>query len=244
MRQTLLVSKMGLCCCVLSFSTMMTLSAGANAGPVANGNNLHITRAALAVKDIPLKGKVVTTKNEGLPGVTVLVTDVAGAKQGATTNENGEFSFTALEAGKKYNLEFSYIGFEKQTLSDFVLSETNSTVNVTLKESAADLNEVVVVGYGSTVKKDITGSVKSLKSGEFNTGIINSPEQLFQGKVAGVNVTSATGEPGGTVSITVRGPGGVRTGSTPLFVVDGLALDNSSTGGATNPLSFLNPQDI
>ncbi len=244
MRQTLLVSKMGLCCCVLSFSTLMTLSAGANAGPVANGKNLHITRAAMAVKDIPLKGKVVTTKNEGLPGVTVLVTDAGGSKQGATTNENGEFSFTALEAGKKYNLEFSYIGFEKQTLSDFVLSETNSTVNVTLKESAADLNEVVVVGYGSTVKKDITGSVKSLKSGEFNTGIINSPEQLFQGKVAGVNVTSATGEPGGTVSITVRGPGGVRTGSTPLFVVDGLALDNSSTGGATNPLSFLNPQDI
>ncbi|MFC6192807.1 SusC/RagA family TonB-linked outer membrane protein [Dyadobacter subterraneus] len=245
MRQTLLVSKMGLCCCVLSFSTLMTLSAGAAAGPVANGNNQHIShRTLLSVKDIPLKGKVVTTKNEGLPGVTVLITEAGGNKQGATTNENGEFTFSALEAGKKYNLEFSYIGFEKQTLSDFVLSEANSTVNITLKESAADLNEVVVVGYGSTVKKDITGSVKSLKSGEFNTGIINSPEQLFQGKVAGVNVTSATGEPGGTVSITVRGPGGVRTGSTPLFVVDGLALDNSSTGGATNPLSFLNPQDI
>ncbi|MBE9463042.1 TonB-dependent receptor [Dyadobacter sp. UP-52] len=223
----------------------MTLSAGAAAGPVANGNNQHIShRTLLSVKDIPLKGKVVTTKNEGLPGVTVLITEAGGNKQGATTNENGEFTFSALEAGKKYNLEFSYIGFEKQTLSDFVLSEANSTVNITLKESAADLNEVVVVGYGSTVKKDITGSVKSLKSGEFNTGIINSPEQLFQGKVAGVNVTSATGEPGGTVSITVRGPGGVRTGSTPLFVVDGLALDNSSTGGATNPLSFLNPQDI
>jgi len=242
MRQTLLVSKMGLCCCILSLSAMMSVHATAGRPEKILHGYPRITQSA---QDIPLKGKVVTAKNEGLPGVTVLLTDIPGGnKQGATTNENGEFSFNALEAGKKYNLEFSYIGFEKQTISEFVLSESNSTVNVTLKESAADLNEVVVVGYGSTVKKDITGSVKSLKSGEFNTGIINSPEQLFQGKVAGVNVTSATGEPGGTVSITVRGPGGVRTGSTPLFVVDGLALDNSSTGGATNPLSFLNPQDI
>lgn len=242
MRQTLLVSKMGLCCCIWSLSAMMSVHATAGRPEKILPGYPHITQSA---QDIPLKGKVVTAKNEGLPGVTVLLTDIPGGnKQGATTNENGEFSFNALEAGKKYNLEFSYIGFEKQTISEFVLSESNSTVNVTLKESAADLNEVVVVGYGSTVKKDITGSVKSLKSGEFNTGIINSPEQLFQGKVAGVNVTSATGEPGGTVSITVRGPGGVRTGSTPLFVVDGLALDNSSTGGATNPLSFLNPQDI
>jgi TonB-linked SusC/RagA family outer membrane protein len=242
MRQTLLVSKMGLCCCILSLSAMMNVQATAEHPKKIRRAYPFITQS---VQDIPLRGKVVTAKNEGLPGVTVLLTDVPGGnKQGATTNENGEFSFNALEAGKKYNLEFSYIGFEKQTISEFVLSESNSTVNITLKESAADLNEVVVVGYGSTAKKDITGSVKSLKSGEFNTGIINSPEQLFQGKVAGVNVTSATGEPGGTVSITVRGPGGVRTGSTPLFVVDGLALDNSSTGGATNPLSFINPQDI
>jgi TonB-linked SusC/RagA family outer membrane protein len=242
MRQTLLVSKMGLCCCILSLSAMMSVHAMAGRPEkILHGYPL-IRQSA---QDIPLKGKVVTAKNEGLPGVTVLLTDIPGGnKQGATTNENGEFSFNALQAGKKYNLEFSYIGFEKQMISEFVLSESNSTVNVTLKESAADLNEVVVVGYGSTVKKDITGSVKSLKSGEFNTGIINSPEQLFQGKVAGVNVTSATGEPGSPLSITVRGPGGVRTGSTPLFVVDGLALDNSSTGGATNPLSFLNPQDI
>ena len=83
-----------------------------------------------------------------------------------------------------------------------------------------------------------------MRTEEFNKGIINSPEELLQGKISGVNVTSASGEPGGLQSITVRGPGGIRTGSTPLFVVDGLALDNASSGGATNPLSFLNPQDI
>jgi hypothetical protein len=82
-----------------------------------------------------------------------------------------------------------------------------------LKEAAANLGEVVVVGYGSSVKKDITGSIKSLKSAEFNQGIINSPEQLLQGKVSGVNVTSATGEPGGKTNITVRGPGGRKYSS-------------------------------
>jgi TonB-dependent starch-binding outer membrane protein SusC len=115
---------------------------------------------------------------------------------------------------------------------------------VQLATDIATLGEVVVVGYGTQEKKDITGAVASVKSEDFNRGIINSPEQLVQGKVAGVNVTSASGEPGGPMAISIRGVGGVRTGSAPLFVVDGLALDNSSTGGATNPLNFLNPQDI
>ncbi|MDQ6480218.1 SusC/RagA family TonB-linked outer membrane protein [Dyadobacter sp. LHD-138] len=244
MRQTLLVSKRGICCCFLSFTAVLSLNANAGARYETKRHDSYLS--VRTIKDIPLSGKVVTANNEGLPGVTVVIAGTDGSnKHGTTTNEKGEFTFSALEAGKRYTIDFSYIGFEKQTITDFLLTESNnSSIKVTLKESASDLSEVVVVGYGSTAKKDITGSVKSLKSSEFNTGIINSPEQLFQGKVAGVNVTSATGEPGGTVSISVRGPGGVRTGSTPLFVLDGLALDNSSTGGATNPLSFLNPQDI
>ncbi len=199
------------------------------------------------MQNVTLKGKVIAAgSSEPLPGVTVVISDVNGGnKQGATTDENGSFSFANLQTEVSYNLEFSYIGFEKQTLSNFLLTADNAaSVQVSLKETAENLGEVVVVGYGSTAKKDITGSVKSLKSTEFNSGIINSPEQLLQGKVSGVNVTSATGEPGAKNSITVRGPGGVRTGSTPLFVVDGMALDNSSTGGDGNPLNFLNPQDI
>lgn len=209
-------------------------------------NTAHVFSETTA-QEVNLTGKVVTEgSDEGLPGVTVLISDVNGNnKQGTTTNETGGFTFTKLQTGTIYNIQFSYIGFDKQSVNDFLLTESNSnSIVVKLKESASNLGEVVVVGYGSTVKKDITGSVKSLKSAEFNSGIINSPEQLLQGKVSGVNVTSATGEPGGKTSITVRGPGGVRTGSTPLFVVDGMALDNSSTGGDTNPLNFLNPQDI
>ncbi|RYF46392.1 MAG: SusC/RagA family TonB-linked outer membrane protein, partial [Cytophagaceae bacterium] len=137
-------------------------------------------------------------------------------------------------------LVFGFIGYEKQE----VVVGNRTVLNIELKSESSELSQVVVIGYGSAAKKDMTGAVKSLKSTEFNKGIINSPEQLLQGKVSGVNVTSASGEPGSTQSITIRGPGGVRTGSTPLFVLDGLALDNSSTGGVTNPLNFLNPQDI
>ncbi len=192
-------------------------------------------------------GKVVTQgTTEGLPGVTIILTNADGSgQQGTTTDADGNFSFSKLQTNSKYNLDISYIGYEKQTISGYVLTESNATsLVINLKESASNLAEVVVVGYGTTSKKDITGSVKSLKSSEFNVGIINSPEQLLQGKVSGVNITSATGEPGGKTTITVRGPGGVRTGSTPLFVVDGMALDNSSTGGDANPLNFLNAQDI
>jgi TonB-dependent starch-binding outer membrane protein SusC len=215
--------------------------------PVSVTTSKEVRENLDAKKEITLTGKVVTgDASMGLPGVTVVITESGGGnKQGTTTNEQGTFSFASLQTGSRYNLEFSYIGFEKQSVKDFLLSESNAnSIQINLKESAANLGEVVVVGYGSTVKKDITGSVKSLKAAEFNAGIINSPEQLLQGKVAGVNITSATGEPGGKTSITVRGPGGVRTGSTPLFVVDGMALDNSGTGGDVNPLNFLNPQDI
>lgn len=183
-----------------------------------------------------IKGKVTdATTNEGLVGCSVLI---KGTQKGATTDANGNYSIAVN--GSKDVLVFGFIGYNKQEIT--VGNQT--TIDVALKSDAAELAQVVVIGYGSATKKDMTGAVKSVKSADFNKGIINSPEQLVQGKVAGVNVTSASGEPGGQQNITIRGPGGVRTGSTPLFVIDGMALDNSSTGGATNPLNFLNPQDI
>jgi TonB-linked SusC/RagA family outer membrane protein len=234
--------------CFLQFTALCGLYTTAVANnPVRESTSKEVRENVKTAKEITLKGKVTTDgSNMGLPGVTVVITaEGGGNKQGTTTDVDGSFSFANLQTGSKYNLEFSYIGFEKQSIAGFLLTEANAgSLAVTLKESTSNLGEVVVVGYGSTVKKDITGSVKSLKAAEFNAGIINSPEQLLQGKVAGVNITSATGEPGGKTSITVRGPGGVRTGSTPLFVVDGMALDNSGTGGDVNPLNFLNPQDI
>ena len=182
-----------------------------------------------------IKGKMLdAVTKEALVGGNVLI---KGTTKGATADANGQYSISVSDENAV--LVFRFLGYDNQEIK----VGSSAIIDVSLKPNASSLEQVVVVGYGTQKKTDVTGSVKSVSSEAFNKGIINSPEQLLQGKVAGVNVTSATGEPGGTQGITIRGPGGLRTGSTPLFVIDGLALDNSSTGGG-NPLNFLNPQDI
>ncbi|WP_259014245.1 SusC/RagA family TonB-linked outer membrane protein [Emticicia fluvialis] len=203
----------------------------------ASAKNAHGTSPIDGkIVQITVKGRVTdATTGEPLVGASVTL---KGTQKGVSTDIEGNYSITV--ADEKSVLVIGFIGYTKQEIT----VGNRTTIDVQMKSEAADLAQVVVIGYGSSTKKDMTGSVKSIKSAEFNKGIINSPEQLLQGKVAGVNVTSASGEPGGIQGITIRGPGGVRTGSTPLFILDGMALDNSSTGGATNPLNFLNPQDI
>lgn len=198
--------------------------------------NVAFTKdSPLALQGVTVSGKVTDESGLPLPGVNVIE---KGTTNGTVTDVDGNFTVTVASGGSI--LVFSFVG----TVSQQITVGTQDQINVQLQPDASMLSEVVVVGYGTQEKRDVTGSVTTVKSTEFNRGIINSPEQLLQGKVAGVNVTSASGEPGAVQNITVRGPGSIRTGSTPLFVVDGLALDNSSTGGATNPLNFLNPQDI
>jgi TonB-linked SusC/RagA family outer membrane protein len=170
-----------------------------------------------------------------LPGVSIVE---KGTNKGTVSDADGKYSISVL-SGQSV-LVFSFVG----TVTQEVTVGGRSEIDVTLMVDASTLSEIVVVGYGTQERKDVTGVVATVKSEDFNKGILNSPEQLIQGKVAGVNVTSASGEPGATQSIVIRGPGGVRTGSTPLFVVDGMPLDNSTTGGSTNPLNFINPQDI
>ncbi len=197
--------------------------------------NANLTTSSTLIAEAPIKGRVLDAKTkEPLIGCTIFV---KGTKKGTTTDIKGDFK---LVADAQATIVISFVGYEKQEIA---LGGRN-VLEVLLKSTTSDLDQVVVIGYGSSSKKDVSASIKTIKSADFNQGIINSPEQLLQGKVSGVNVTSASGEPGGTLNITVRGPGGVRTGSTPLFVVDGFALDNSSTGGSTNPLNYLNPQDI
>jgi iron complex outermembrane receptor protein len=178
----------------------------------------------------------VTDQATGLPlaGATI---SIKGTNKTVITDKSGKFTITVQDA--TVNLIISYVGYNDQT----IVVDKDTTIEVKLTYAATDLNQVVVVGYGSQNKKDVTGAVKSVKSEAFNRGIINAPQQLLQGKIAGVNVVSASGEPGASQGITIRGPGGIRTGSTPLFVVDGLPLDNSSTGNG-DPLNFINPSDI
>ena len=226
-RPPLLFSTWRLCLCLFLASSSLA----------AFGERTTHPRNNTSIADRTITGRVTdATTNEALAGCTILL---KGTSKGTTTDANGDYRI-AVPDNKPATLVIGFIGF----LSQEIVVGTQTTINVSLKPSAAELTQVVVVGYGSTTQRETTGSIKSVKSADFNRGIINSPEQLLQGKVAGVNVTSASGEPGSAQSITIRGPGGVRTGSTPLFVLDGIPLDNSSTGGATNPLNFLNPQDI
>ncbi|MHA8080861.1 SusC/RagA family TonB-linked outer membrane protein [Aquirufa regiilacus] len=196
---------------------------------------LCLQTVTVYAQSLKVSGKLIdATNKEALVGGSI---SVKGTNQGTTADASGQYSISVNSSTAV--LEFKYVGYATKS----VAVGNQSIINVSLAPNAADLEQVVVVGYGTQKKTDVTGSVKSVASAAFNKGIINSPEQLLQGKVAGVNVTSATGEPGGTQGITIRGPGGIRSGSTPLFVIDGLALDNSSTGGG-NPLNFINPQDI
>lgn len=185
--------------------------------------------------DLTVRGTVKDAVNgKALTGASITL---KGTNTVSLTDMNGAFSITVPDGNAV--LVISYVGYATKE----VTVGNNETLDVSLQPAASDLGEVVVVGYGTQSKKDVTGSVKSLKSGAFNKGIINSPQQLLQGKVAGVNVVSQSGEPGGAIGITIRGPGGVRTANTPLFVVDGIPLDNALTGRG-DPLNFLNPTDI
>lgn len=188
------------------------------------------------LENIAVSGRVTASDSkEGIPSVSI---KIKGTNKGVNSDVNGNYAIVVPNT--KAVLVYSFVGY----LPKEVAVGSQTKLDVMLFQDTKNLSEVVVVGYGSVKKSDLTGSVKSVKNEAFNRGIVNSPQELLQGKVAGVNVTSVSGEPGAGQGITIRGPGGVRTGSTPLFVVDGLALDNSSTGGATNPLTFLNPQDI
>ena len=176
-----------------------------------------------------VKGTLIdATTKEALVGANVLI---KGTTKGATADANGQYSINVSD--DKAVLVFRFLGYDSQEIA----VGSRATIDVSLKANASSLEQVVVVGYGTQKKTDVTGSVKSVSSEAFNRGIINSPEQLLQGKVAGVNVTSASGEPGGSQGITIRGPGSIRVGSGPLYVIDGLPLD----GGIGN---FLNPSDI
>ena len=193
-----------------------------------------MTMEVVQAQQRQISGTVKDAKGSPVASVTVAV---KGNPATAITADDGSFTISAKDGDV---LVFSSVSFET---AEVKVTSASSSYDVVLTTNTVVMTDVVVVGYGTQNKKDVTGAVKTLKSGAFNKGIINSPQQLLQGKVAGVNVTSVSGEPGGNLGITIRGPGGVRTSNTPLFVVDGIPLDNSATGRG-DPLNFLNPQDI
>jgi iron complex outermembrane receptor protein len=181
-----------------------------------------------------VSGVVNDEYGQPLPGSTVLV---KGTANGTTTDFDGNFS---IDANGNDILVVSYLGYS--TLEVPVNNRSNITIQ--LMEDATQLEDVVVVGYGTQKKSDVTGSISSIKSEDFNQGVVTNPGQLLQGKLAGVNVAAVSGEPGASQNIIIRGVGSLRSGTTPLFVIDGFVIDNSATGLQSNPLNFINPEDI
>jgi iron complex outermembrane receptor protein len=190
----------------------------------------------------------VTDKN-GTPVAGVSVT-AKGTTLGVTTNASGNFS---LSVPSNVNvLVLSSIGYATQEVD--ISGKTSVTVSLT--ESISSLNELVVIGYGTARKKDLTGAVSSVQAKDFNKGVYTSADQLIQGKVPGVQMVNNSGAPGGGSTVKIRGNATVTGSGQPLYVVDGVPLDGRSPrpgvadlgfgGGnpSSNPLNFLNPSDI
>ncbi len=187
-----------------------------------------------------ISGTITDDKGETVPGVSITI---QGSTVGAVTDLNGKYKIDKLSAGK-YKLAISFVGFDTQT-KDVTLNENeNLTIDSKISESAIGLKEMVVVGYGTTAKKDLTGAVTSVGAKDFNKGNLATPEQLLTGKVAGVQITPNSGQPGSGSRIRIRGGSSLNASNDPLVVIDGVPVDNSGINGSGNPLSLINPNDI
>lgn len=191
-----------------------------------------------------LTGKVVDETDAPLIGATIKVKE---GKAATVTDSNGAFSLNV--PANAQTLEVSFIGYEVK-----LVPITGNDLKISLKPSTDQgLNEVVVIGYGTARKKDLTGSMVTISAAKFNKGIMTSPDQLIQGKTPGVMVINNTGQPGGAATVRIRGNSSIRASNNPLFVLDGVPMSGNSPlpegrGGFTsdrgNPLSYLNPGDI
>ena len=216
---------------------------------------LQLVFSVIFIQGIFSQSKVITglvsdPSGIGIPGVTVTL---KGTKNSVQTDKDGYYKINSPENG---TLVFSSIGYTVSSLS----LGGKSNGNITLSTAASNLNEVVIVGYGSVRKKDLTGSVSSVKSKDFNQGVVTSPDQLLQGKVSGLEITSNSGQPGAATTMKIRGNNSIRSSNNPLYVIDGVPLDGRTAkpslnlgGGSgldfgttpeSNPLLYINPNDI
>ncbi|MBQ7426202.1 MAG: TonB-dependent receptor [Prevotella sp.] len=185
-----------------------------------------------AFAQIDVKGHVKDATGEPIIGATVRVD---GTQTATVTDFDGNF---VLKANQGADITITYIGYQPQKV------KAAPTVEVTLQDDAAVLNEVVVIGYGAVKKSDLTGSVTALKPDTKNKGLVVNAQDMMQGKIAGVNVTSDGGTPGGGSTIRIRGGSSLNASNSPLVVIDGVPMDNNGVKGLANPLSMVNPQDI
>lgn len=182
-----------------------------------------------------IKGEVTDAQNgEALIGATVIV---EGEKGGTVTDFDGNFSLQVSSSAKK--IKVSYIGYIDKVLS------VSDNMKVKLESDSKALADVVVIGYGTARKSDLTGSVATVKSKDFNKGLVSSPEQLINGKVSGVQIMSNSGSASAGSTIRVRGGASLNASNDPLIVLDGVPLEQGGiSGNSSNFLSMINPSDI
>ncbi|SMO51621.1 SusC/RagA family TonB-linked outer membrane protein [Gracilimonas mengyeensis] len=188
--------------------------------------------------DRTITGTVVDAESgEPLIGVNIVV--AGNPSIGTASGSDGTFRLNVPDDADM--LVLTYLGYVR---TEVELSGQQDDYQIEMQAESALLDEFVVVAYGVQRKSDLTGSISSASTEEFNQGVVTNPGQLLQGVVSGVNVTNASGEPGAAQDVIIRGVGSLRSGTTPLYVIDGFLLNNSSIGVATNPLNFINPNDI
>ena len=206
---------------------------------------MALTVLVVQAQDRTVSGRIVDgDTGEALIGASVTI---KGTSTGTVTDIDGNYSLSVSDGDV---LVISYVGFVTQEIA----VGSNTSVDVSLASDAEQLSEIVVIGYGTQSVKDATGAVASVSADDFNGGMIASPEQLIQGKTAGVQITSTSGAPGDGVQLRIRGTNSVRSNNNPLFVVDGVPLSGGVTPGSAsigigtasdvNPLNFINPADI
>ena len=188
----------------------------------------------LSAQTVTVRGTVKDNTGEALIGVSVLE---KGTTNGVVSDFDGNYS---LNVKSNATLDFSYIGYVPQSIN--VAGKT--TINVVLREDDKVLDELVVVGYGQMRRSDLTGSVASISSDAIDKSVTTSIDQVLQGRAAGVQVQQNSGIPGGSSSIRIRGTSSLNSSNEPIFVIDGVVIDNTNSSGAENPLASINPADI
>lgn len=185
-----------------------------------------------------VKGVVKGAGGEPLVGASVVIrNEKSNFTLGTKTDTSGIFTFPRVPAGGPYGFSFTMVGYEPQKLTGYTIKDGASfTLSIDLKATPGSLDQVVVIGYGTQRKKDVTGSVAKISSQDLNSFPVSSPVQGMQGRVAGVQVSQNSGEPGGAVSVRIRGGNSLQGSNDPLYVVDGFAL--------SGPPAAISPNDI
>ncbi|SFC19699.1 TonB-linked outer membrane protein, SusC/RagA family [Spirosoma endophyticum] len=203
--------------------------------PDGNVSGKHVTIRLEKLVDRTLTGQVIDEKNERLPGVSVIL---KGTQRGTVTDAEGRYKLDVPEGGA--TLVFSFVGY----LTQEVKVGNQTSLNVSLKADSKVLDEIVVIGYGTAKKSDLTGSVSGVKEAELLERPAPSLNQQLSGRLPGVQVNTNSGRPGGRTTVRIRGFSSINSSNNPLYVVDGVMLPQGTGDQFSNPIDYINPNDI